>query len=281
MPVETDPLTGQTTTGHEWDGIKELDTPLPRTVVWFYAASLLFAAGCFVLLPAVPYVTDYTRGLLDHSSRAAVMSEVEEADERRREAHSDLLAAVPAALKAGTGLGDRAAAVLFDDNCAACHGRDLAGRPGFPDLRDSDWLWPNDLEGIITTIRYGVNADHDETRASEMPAYGRDGLLAQADITAVTEYVLEIAGHDHDAALSAAGAVVFAEQCASCHGDDGRGGLANGAPNLTDDKWLYGGGREAVLDILWTGKSGVMPAWNDRLDEIAIRSLALYVHNMQ
>ena len=279
LPVEHDSVSGRNTTGHEWDGIRELDTPVPRPVFWFFALSLLFSAACWVLLPAFPYVTDYTRGLSGHSSREAVLSQVAEADMLRREAHSELLAASPEDLEAADGsrFDVRGAAALFNENCAMCHGRDLAGQEGFPDLTDSDWLWPNDVAGILVTLRYGINADHADTRFAEMPAYGRDGLLPWSDIQSVTEYVLQISGQFHDTEAALAGSAIFSEQCVSCHGEAGAGGLANGSPALSDDSWIYGRDRDSILDVLWHGRMGVMPAWDGRLDEVDLRKLALYV----
>lgn len=281
MAVERDEVSGQNTTGHEWDGIKELDTPIPKPAIWAYGLTSLFAVFYWLLYPAWPYVTDFTRGLLDYSSRATVIASVAEANAARTTADQVLLdgdlatlakdPAIRAAHEAG-------ASILYLDNCAVCHGRDLKGQAGFPNLTDEHWLWSGEVEEIATTLRYGVNTGHDNERFAEMPAFGALQMLERADIEAVVEYVLSLSGHERDAELSAIGAPIFEENCSSCHGEAGVGGLEIGAPSLVDDQWIYGGDPDAILETIWTGRKGVMPFWVDRLSDIDIRKLALYVH---
>lgn len=281
MAVERDEVSGQNTTGHEWDGIKELDTPIPKPAIWAYGLTSLFAVLYWILFPAWPYVTDFTRGLLDYSSRVTIMESVAAANTERATSTKELESGDLIALAADPDVRARHqddASILYLDNCAVCHGRGLKGQAGFPNLTDDHWLWSGDVEEIATTLRYGINAGHDEERFSEMPAFGTQQMLERGDIKAVVEYVLSLSEKDHDAELSGIGAPIFEENCSSCHSEGGTGGLEIGAPSLVDDQWIYGGDREKILETIWAGRKGVMPFWTDRLDETDIRKLALYVH---
>jgi cytochrome c oxidase cbb3-type subunit 3 len=169
----------------------------------------------------------------------------------------------------------------FKVHCVQCHGSGAAGGAGYPNLNDDDWLWGGDMETIHATIVHGIRAPgYDETRISQMPAFGREELLDRAQVAAVVEHVLAISGQQHDAGKAAQGAAIFAEQCASCHGPEGKGDRSVGAPNLTDGIWLYGGNREAIFATVWNARNGVMPGWSQRLDEVTIRKLAAYVHSL-
>ena len=281
MAVERDEVSGQNTTGHEWDGIKELDTPIPKPAIWAYGLTSLFAVLYWILFPAWPYVTDFTRGLLDYSSRATVMASVEEAAAARSAADQALAAGDLTALAADPAIRaahEDEASILYLDNCAACHGRDLKGQIGFPNLTDGHWLWSGDVEEIATTLRYGINSGHEEERAAEMLAFGAQQMLERGDVEAVVDHVLSLSGQDHDTGMGERGAVVFEENCSSCHGEGGEGGLEIGAPSLIDDQWIYGGNHEDIFETIWSGQRGVMPAWEGRLSETDIRKLALYVH---
>jgi cytochrome c oxidase cbb3-type subunit 3 len=171
-------------------------------------------------------------------------------------------------------------ASLYKVNCSQCHGSGAQGAEGIPNLSDDAWLWGGDLEAIYTTIKHGVrNNDDDDARFSEMPAFG-DGVLEPAQIGAVSQYVLKLSGQDHDAAQAESGAEVFLENCAACHGEDGKGGRDFGAPNLSDALWLYGGSAQAIAAQITNPKHGVMPAWGLRLDEAEVKQLAVYVHSL-
>ena len=280
MQVEHDEVSGRSTTGHEWDGIKELDNPVPRPAIWAYVITTLIALGGWLLYPSVPLGTDFFRGLLGTTSRAKVLESVEEAQLVRLTGDTVLvegdlyeLAADPA-IRSQT---EAAARVLFDDNCAACHGRDLKGQTGFPNLVDGSWLFGDDLDEVEWTVRYGINAGHDETRYNEMPAFGRDGLLERPDIETVTEFVLSLSGAEHDFSLAKKGDEVFASECSGCHGDGGQG-VGIGAPDLTDPFWIYGGSRDAIFETLKNGRAGHMPSWETRLTDAEIRKLVLYLN---
>ena len=275
---EIDPVTGYATTGHEWNGIRELNTPLPRIVVWTLLLTFLYSVVAWVLLPAWPYGRDYTRGILgldqlERAEAARAPLVAERADWLNAFARDDFAqAARDPALRARAW---PAAARLFEDNCAHCHGREARGGPGFPSLRDGDWLWGGAPEEIALTLRVGINAQHPETHFAAMPAFGRDGILDGAEIAAVTDHVLALAEGRAD--LDSVGAQVFTDSCAACHGDDGRAGFLNGAPALTDGNWIYGGDRDAVMASIRNGREGVMPAWEGRLTRAEIYLLAAWI----
>lgn len=278
-----DPVTGRETTGHEWNGIEELDTPVPRVVLFFLAVTTLFAIGYWVLMPAWPLGATYTQGLLGIDQRQVVTRQVEEAAAQRaqwtrRIASEDLagLAADPAVMDYVRESGR----AMFTDNCAACHGAAATGGPGFPDLTAGRWLWGGDPDALAETIRVGINAAHDETRMSQMMAYGRDGILDRDAIHAVTAYVRSLSGQALDETARGrleAGAAVFADNCTGCHGEDGAGMVEAGAPDLTDASWIYGGDARSVFSTISQGRQGHMPHWEGRLSPADIRLLALYV----
>lgn len=281
---EIDATTGVETTGHAWDGIKELNNPLPRWWVLVFWISVLWAIAYWVFMPAWPGLTGYTRGLRNHSERANVDAAVASIRSARDEQMNALLGAQsigdiekdPQLLQYAMTAGES----LFGDNCATCHGAGGQGNIGFPALVDDDWLWGGKLPDIQTTIRFGVRSTHPETRTNLMQAYGRDGLLPADQISDLVEYVVSLSGQDANAAAVARAAPVFAQQCASCHGADGRGNQALGAPNLTDAIWLYGGERADLQKTLHAGRGGVMPTWTGRLSDQQITALAVYVHSL-
>ncbi len=280
MAIERDPYTGQNTTGHEWNGIKELDTPIPKPVIWFYALTIIFSIAFWCLYPAWPYFSDFTRGVLEYSSRRDVLNSVEQAQSSKAAFDRELIKGDLDELASNNGIRaryEKSAAILFQDNCAACHGKNLKGQTGFPNLKDSHWLWSGDISEIETTIKYGINSGHEEERSAEMPAFGRDQMLSKEDISIVVEYVLALSGQKYDGEKSKKGEAVFTENCVACHGDNGKGGLENGAPDLTDKAWIYGSSRKEIYHTLWSGRKGVMPAWHQRLSEADIRKLSLYL----
>lgn len=279
---ERDPVSGRRTTGHEWDGLKELDTPVPRAAKWAMRLTILFTVGYSLYYPAWPYGGDYTRGALDYSSRREVAEKAAAARESRAPLAARLLSAEPDALAASPEARaalEPAGAVLFRENCAVCHRRDGGGQTGFPDLTDDHWLWDGSLEEIELTIRHGVNWPADEdARASAMPPFGTDGVLEPAEIDSLVDHLRRISGAEEAGADDVgAGAALFADYCAACHGEEGEGGLGLGAPSLTDAAWIYGGDRQSLTETIAKGRIGVMPAWRGRLGDAEIRQLALYV----
>ncbi len=272
------------TTGHEWNGIKELNTPVPRLVWFFLIATALFAVGYWILMPAWPTGRAYTRGLLGHDDKEIVSRKVGEAERARSAAMQRIAAADYGAIRADEALmrlvredGRR----LFGDNCAACHGTGATGVRGYPNLLDGDWLWGGDPEAIAQTIRVGVNSpSHPGTRVSQMMAFGRDGILDNDAMLVLTDYVKSLSDPGWargKAASIAAGRTSFAQNCAICHGPDARGNQALGAPNLTDATWIYGGDIDAIYTTINDGRHGEMPAWEGRLSPTQIKLLTVYL----
>ena len=278
---ETDAATGVETTGHEWDGIRELDNPLPRWWLWVFWASVVFSIGYWVAMPAWPGISSYTQGMLGQSDRRAVAVALADLKTQRganaarlRDASLEQIESDPALQAYALSIGQS----IFGDNCATCHGPGGAGGKGYPNLRDDVWLWGGSLEDISTTLRHGVRSGDPEARVSQMPAFGRDGMLDPRQVSNMTEYVVALSGRPANAAAVAAATPVYAEQCASCHGPAGKGSQAVGAPDLTDGEWLYGSDRTAISGQIQNGRGGVMPAWGQRFDAETIKALAVYIH---
>jgi cytochrome c oxidase cbb3-type subunit 3 len=282
---EKDPVTGKGTTGHEWDGLKELNTPLPKWWFWTFVATIVWGIGYSVLYPSVPFINSYFGGTLGYSQRASVMADIKALQERRAEVMSKLVSTPLADVKKDEALlavAMVAGRVAFAENCQACHGAGGSGRPGgFPALAGDAWIWGGSLEAIQQTITYGIRSSHPETRMSQMPRFGADGLLQPAELDAVTDFVMTLYNPAAPAKGDVAkGATIYAEQCASCHGEKGEGNRELGGPALRSGVHLYGDTRAAVRAQIANPRMGVMPAWNGRLDEATIRALTLYVHGL-
>lgn len=280
-PLQKKPEVG--TTGHSWDGIEELNNPLPRWWLWLFYATVIWGLIWTILYPAWPISSQgATPGLLGYSSRQAVEADIRKFQEKNAALDAKLVAADLAAVRDDPELYSYAVkggAAVFRTWCAQCHGSGAQGAIGFPNLLDDDWLWGGTVEDIYYTIAHGVrNEDDPDARYSEMPKWGE--ILEPEEIDAVVQYVLKISGQAHDAAKAEAGATVFADNCAACHGDDGKGDPAQGAPNLTDAIWLYGGDEAAITESVKNSRFGVMPAWSTRLSEAQVRQAALYVHQL-
>ncbi|KRA64914.1 cytochrome C oxidase Cbb3 [Caulobacter sp. Root656] len=278
---ETDEATGVETTGHEWDGIKELDNPLPRWWLWVWYGSIAFAIGYWVLMPAWPGLHGYTKGLLHQSDRAEVGRQLAALDVTRGQGAAQLRTASLEEIERDPKLSAYAQQVgqsVFGDNCATCHGIGGTGSKGYANLRDDVWLWGGKLEDIQYTITHGVRTGVDGARLSMMPAFGRDEMLKPEQIDDLTEYVVKLSNRPADAAAVARAAPLFESQCAACHGGDGKGMVAVGAPNLTDVDWLYGADRAAIRGQIFAGNGGVMPTWQGRMSPETIKALSVYIH---
>ncbi|MEZ5843927.1 MAG: cytochrome-c oxidase, cbb3-type subunit III [Hyphomicrobiaceae bacterium] len=281
---EIDHVTGVETTGHVWDGdLKELNKPLPRWWLWVLYATIVWSIGYWIVYPAWPLATDYTKGIWGYSQRQVVMDQVNAGKAAQAGLRKSIADTKIGDIRNNPKLlafaiaGGRAA---FGDNCAACHGRGAQGFVGYPNLNDDDWIWGGKLEDIYQTIRFGIRNEDGKSRLSDMPKYGLDKLLEPAQINDAAEYVLKIAGKQHDATAAGRGEATFKEQCSACHGEQGQGNQELGAPKLTDNIWLYGGTKADILKTIQTGRGGVMPAWHTRLDDVTIKQLAIYVHSL-
>jgi len=270
------------TTGHEWDGIQELNTPLPRWWLWLFYATIVWSIAYWIVYPTWPLISSYSRGVLDWNTRSAVATQLaalqgERAPMMARLASASLqqIESTPELLDFARALGRRA----FADNCAPCHGAGGGGAKGYPNLNDNDWLWGGKLDDIAQTVRHGVRAGDDEGHQGSMPAFGRDGLLKPDEISTAADYVRSLSGLKTDAGVDLKrGAKIFADNCAVCHGPEGKGNRELGAPNLTDQIWLYGSDKKTIMEGLINGRGSVMPAWSGKLDDVTLKALAVYVH---
>jgi cytochrome c oxidase cbb3-type subunit 3 len=269
------------TTGHSWDGIQEFNNPLPRWWLWTLYLTIIWGIGYVIAYPAWPLISGATPGLLGYSTRADVAAEIQRFEDANAPVEAKLVATDLTAIAADPELVNytqNAGGAVFRTWCAQCHGAGAAGAKGYPNLLDNDWLWGGTIEDIHLTVTHGIrNTTDEDARFSQMPAFGE--ILAPGEIDAVVNHVLAISGQESDAALAEAGAVVFADNCAACHMEDGTGDRTQGAPNLTDAIWLYGGDAATLTETVSKARFGVMPAWTGRLSESEIRAVAAYVHS--
>jgi len=277
-----DEISGTETTGHEWDGIRELNTPMPRWWLWTFYATVIWGLGYTIAYPAWPLINSATTGILGYSSRANVATEMAAAEAAQEQYLNQIaampvgeIAANPALLQFATAGG----AAAYRVNCVQCHGSGAQGSPGYPNLNDDAWIWGGDIDSIYHTIAHGVRFDTDaDTRFSEMPAFG--DLLDSSEIRETAAYVYSLSGEPADPSMVAAGAEIYADNCAVCHGDNGMGDVEFGAPNLTDAIWLYGDTEADIAQQIANPTHGVMPAWQARLGEPTIKKLAVFVHSL-
>lgn len=284
--MEKDSVSGQYTTGHEWDGIRELNTPLPKWWVYVFWACVIWSAAYMIAMPAWPGISDYTRGVLNYSSRNELQSDIK----AQKQARSKFEAKI-AAISVDDVVKDKdlrnfamtGGKVLFNDNCAPCHGTGGVGAPGaYPNLADDEWIWGGELADLQQTISFGVRNTNENSRQSEMPKFGADGLLTAEQINQVADYVVALASKGSTAGLP--GEAIFAEQCVVCHQDGGVGSKDVGSPALNNNIWLFKGSKEQVKQVVinqvTNPQHGSMPAWSERLDETSIKMLTVYVHSL-
>jgi cytochrome c oxidase cbb3-type subunit 3 len=281
---EIDQVSGVETTGHVWDGdLKELNKPLPKWWLYVFYATIVWAIGYWVVYPAWPLRDGYTKGVLDYSQRAEVDKEVAAAKASQAKYFEQIAATPLADIEKNEALMPfvtAGGAAAFADNCGPCHGKGAQGAVGYPNLNDDDWLWGGSPDAIERTITHGIRSGDAETRDMAMPKFGLDGILRPAEIADTAQYVLSLSGHATDQAAAERGAKHFADNCVACHGEKGTGNQELGAPNLTDNIWLYGGKATDVEKSIQTGRGGVMPYWVGRLDPVTIKMLAAYVHSL-
>jgi cytochrome c oxidase cbb3-type subunit III len=277
-----DEVSGTATTGHDWDGIKELNNPLPRWWVWTFYATIVWALGYSIVYPAWPLINSATTGLIDYSSRKQVASTLNAAAVAQAK-QVNAIASKPLVEILGDDalrtFAMAAGSAAFKMNCSQCHGSGAQGASGFPNLNDDDWLWGGDIEAIYQTVAHGIRFSADgKTRLSEMPAFG--DVLNPQEISQVTAYVRSLSGSASDSQRAAAGARIYAENCAACHGNKGQGMRELGAPSLADPIWLYGSSEVDIAQQVRSPQHGVMPAWNARLNSTIVKQLSIYVHSL-
>lgn len=281
---ERDDISGTETTGHSWDGIKELNTPLPRWWLWIFYATIVFSLGYVIAYPAIPLINSATTGVLGWSSRAELTQEVDEARAAQKTFLDQIEQIDVTDIQSDPTLTQFAVAggsSAYKVYCVQCHGSGAAGGPGYPNLNDDDWIWGGSVEDIYITLLHGIRWEvNDETRISEMPAFGRDGLLSREEIADVSHYVLSMSGQEADAEAALRGIALYDEQCAACHGVDGEGVRDLGGPRLSDAIWLYGGSYGEVVAQISNPQQGVLPSWGERLGDLTVKQLAVYIHSL-
>jgi len=276
------------TTGHSWDGIEEYNNPLPRWWLWTFYVTIVWGILYTIAYPAWPLVKEATPGLLGFSTRANVQADIDEATAQNAALIERLATVELAAFTEDQELYSYAVnggAAVFRSHCSQCHGSGAAGAQGYPNLLDDDWLWGGTIEDIAYTVTHGIrNEQSPETHWSQMPAYGE--ILTEEEIASVVQYVRQLSGQEHDAALAEAGSEVYLNQCSACHMDDGTGDTFQGAPNLSDAIWLYGGDVETLTETVTYSRFGVMPAWSEEyrpaqgLTQAEINAVSTYVHQL-
>ena len=262
----TKQLSADNSTGHVWDeDLKELNNPLPRWWMMLFVITIVFGAIYLALYPGLGSAA----GSLQWTSANQYQAEQDKAAAAMAPIYAKF-AAMPAPQLAkdpqAMAIGER----LFINNCAACHGSDAKGSKGFPNLTDNDWLYGGSPEKIVETITHG--------RVGMMPPMAA-AVGSAADVSNVANYVLSLSGSAHNSIAAAAGQAKFVI-CAACHGADGKGNQALGAPNLTDKIWLHGWGEEAIAAMVNNGKTNVMPAQEKRLSAEQIHVLGAYVWSL-
>ncbi len=277
-----DELSGVETTGHVWDGIRELNNPLPRWWVWTFYATILWTVGYTIAYPAWPTLTGATEGMLGWHSRSAVAEDIAAAQESQKVFIEKIAATPVTQISSDAELNKFAlagGAAAFKVNCTPCHGSGAAGGVGYPNLNDNDWLWGGDVESIYTTIAHGIrDTADDDTRVSEMPVFGE--LLEPEEIKQVAAYVVSLNGTAADAGMVEPGKVVFEDNCAACHGENAEGGRDFGAPNLSDAISLKASTEAQIVAQVTKPTHGVMPAWQARLGDSTVKQLAVYIHSL-
>ena len=277
---DIDDHSGIETTGHEWDGIKELNNPAPRWLLWVFFVTIIWSVGYWVIYPAWPTLSGNTQGTMGWTSHKKLAAEQEEILMRRGEFAEKLRTHSLEQIQNDPKLHASAVAggkVMFKENCAACHGTGAQGGPGYPNLNDDEWIWGGALEDIYHTIRVGIRSTHSDSRLSQMPAFGKDGTLKPEQIASVADYVISLSSGKGG---TEAGMTLFKANCAACHGDGGHGNRELGAPNLADAIWLYGSRKGDITAQITNPRHGVMPTWETRLPDETIKQLTIYVHSL-
>jgi cytochrome c oxidase cbb3-type subunit 3 len=253
---------GGADTGHVWDtDLREYNNPLPKWWLWLFYITIAFGVLYLALFPGLGNFAG-----IKGWTQSGQYAQERDAVEARAAQLLAPLAALPVAELASNEQAMSTAHNLFQQNCAQCHGSDGGGARGFPNLSDADWQWGSDADSVVATIAQG--------RIAAMPPWGE--VLGAAGVDETVAYVQALSGQPADATLAAAGKLRFEQVCAACHGVDGRGNPLLGAPNLTDDIWLYGGDAAALKTTLLNGRNGQMPAWGDKLGEQRVKLLAAY-----
>ena len=277
------------TTGHEWDGIQEYDNPIPRWLNIVLAICWVVAVIMWYLYPSWPTLSeDNERGGVKGSLNWTQYNQLEDSleeiksirktkmDKFRKSSFKEVLANDE--LYQFAVIGGK---IAFKENCSTCHGLGGAGTiSGYPNLNDDDWLWGGSHQDIYKTLLYGIRSGHEKTRDSEMNSF--KGTMTDQEIKDVADYVYYLSRPNEKSVSSTAGKKLYEQHCVSCHGNDAKGDRSNGIPDLTDAIWLHSkeGTKYDIIKQMYNPMNGVMPAWENRLDNDTIRQLTIYVHSL-
>jgi len=269
------------TTGHEWNGIKELNTPVPKVLIAFLTAAFLFAVGYWIVMPAWPLGETYTKGLSGFDQRDFLQHQMQQSAQQQAQWNDQIESLDFASITESAELSQivsESGPALFEDNCAMCHGVSGEGARYFPRLNDDAWLWGSDPQAILHTLNVGINSDHADTRIALMPAFGDAGVLDKKTINAITAYLQSLSAKtDAPSTEVQQGGEQYKLFCAGCHGANGEGNSTLGGPRLNDDFWIYGNEKETLNATIQSGRQGYMPAWDQRLSLAERKILSLYV----
>jgi len=271
------------TTGHSWDGIEELDNPMPRWWLWTFYACIVWGVAYTIAFPAWPMVSKATTGVLGFSTRGQLEKSLVVAEQANAAINEQLVSVALNDIPSDPELQQYAVnkgAAVYRTFCSQCHGSGAAGGEGYPNLLDDDWLWGGTVDAIHYTIRHGIRNEQDmDARYSEMPVFGE--ILSDEEIEQVANYVYAMSGRDAPSPdLAALGAETFEYECAACHMEDGSGNVDMGAPTLNDQIWLYGGDMNSIIETVTYSRYGVMPPWQPRLTDAEVAAVATYVHSL-
>ena len=280
-----DSVSGVETTGHDWDGITELNNPAPRWWLWVFFVCIIYAVGYWFVYPTWPTLSGHTGGAKAWTEYSQLKEDQSSMTAQRSGMESRIAQASLQDIKGNPELYEfarAAGAAAFRTNCTACHGSGAQGSKGFPNLTDDVWIWGGTLDDIYTTIHDGIRSTSPNTRQSQMPAWGKDGLLKSDEIEAVATYVenLHLGAKAEKTPVFLQGQKIYADNCTSCHGENGEGNPAVGAPPHNGTVWLYGDDHASLVEDIYNSRAGVMPTWEGRLSESTIKELAIYVHSL-
>ena len=268
------------TTGHNWDGVSEYNVPAPRWWLIVWIICIIWAVIYWFFYPTWPTLSGNTKGSLNWTKFSELSGEQKKIEEKKivyleqmSKKSLEEIRQDEKLMQFALNTGKSA----FRENCSACHGQGAQGYKGYPNLNDDDWLWGGKLEDIYKTLLYGIRSGHDLARVNQMPSFGLDKVLKKSEINDTIEYVLSLSNKSE---YNANGEAIFKANCVACHGNEGKGNQELGAPNLTDAIWLYGSDKKDIYYTIYYARAGVMPYWNNRLDDNTIKSLTLYVHSL-
>ncbi|MDD9912410.1 MAG: cytochrome-c oxidase, cbb3-type subunit III [Alphaproteobacteria bacterium] len=275
------------TTGHEWDGIEEYNNPLPLWGLWVFAATVVFSIGYVIYFPAIPFLNSFSKGIGEWSQYKQLDDIMQKAEQAKAPFENKIVHLSAQQIKNTPDLHQYAlesGKATFALHCSQCHGAGGGGAKGYPNLLDDEWIWGGRLEDIVYTITHGIRSAHEDENSRDMGpmmAYGDEEILDKAQIKDVAHYLQTLSKkYLKPNESTERGKVIYAENCASCHGEQGSGSQELGAPSLNNAIWLYAGDTKTIIETITHGRAGQMPAFGQKLSENDIKKLSLYIHSL-